>query len=81
MVSSRRWRARSRATSGSKMCALPILRVRRSGSLRLQSIHRGLHGGVRGTRLGKTLLDLANRRVAAGPQDLQNLQFEPGELG
>ena len=49
------------------------------GSLRLESIHRGLHGGVRGTRLGKPLLDLANRRLAAGPQDFQDLQFEPGQ--
>src|SRR5688572_9834126 len=49
-------------------------------ALRFQAIDRGLHGGVGGTRLGKTLLDLANRRVAAGPQDFQNLQFKPGKL-
>src|SRR5262249_40898256 len=47
----------------------------------LESIHRGLHGRVRGARLGKTLLDLANRRVAPGPQDFENLQFKPGKLG
>ena len=50
-------------------------------ALRLESVHRRLHGGVRGTRLGKPLLDLANRRVAAGPQDLQNLQLKAAELG
>jgi len=51
------------------------------GPLRFESIHGGLHGGVRGTRLGKPFLDLAHRGVPARPQDLEDLQFEPGQCG
>jgi hypothetical protein len=49
-------------------------------AFRFKPVHGSLNRGIRGLRIGECLLDLADRRVAASPQRVENLQFQPGEL-
>src|SRR5689334_22968633 len=46
-----------------------------------QAIHGGLHRRVSWLRGGKAVLDLANRRIPARPERLENPQFEPRQSG
>ena len=65
--------------AGSKMCALPILRRRRTASFPFEPVDGCLNGRVRGARLGKRFLNLADGGLAVSPERFQHLEFEPGQ--
>src|SRR5215475_9166600 len=52
------------------------------GLLSLQTIDRGLNGGIgRATPLGEGFLNFANGARSTSPEHLHNLELQPGQFG